>query len=141
MKNDTQKDFKSQVKKTTGEILDDGKRSWRKCKLQSLAISHAYSLLSEFGKYESKIAECGSYLKFKSCPKNHQKRLISAGFCRCRLCVMCQWRRSLVIYAQVIQLVHAHKNCFKSDIPLLLTLTVPNVSSERLVDSLNNMQK
>ena len=140
MKNDTRKDFKSQVKKATGEILEDGKRDWRKYKRQSLAISRAYRIFDELKRYAGRVEECGAYLKFKVCVSGHEKRLIQASFCRCRLCVMCQWRKSLAMYHQVITLVHAHKNRYKSDIPLLLTLTVPNVAGEELSSCLDDMQ-
>jgi len=140
MSNDTQNDFKSQVKKATGEILKDGKRDWRKYKRQSLAISRAYRIFDELKRYAGRVEECGFYLKFKVCVSGHERRLIQASFCRCRLCIMCQWRKSLVMYHQVITLVHAHKNRYKSDIPLLLTLTVPNVAGEDLSSCLDNMQ-
>jgi len=139
MKNYRRNEIQNQPK--TGEILSDGKRDWRKYKLQSLAISRAYAQFQEIEKYAHLIAECGNWLKFKTCPKGHELRLVGACFCRCRLCVTCQWRKSLAMYAQVIQLVHAHKKRYKSDIPLLLTLTVPNVKKVDLKKRLDLMQR
>jgi len=130
----------------TGEILSDirqsGKpRQWSNYKKQSLAIADAYSFFDELIKYANQIAECGSWLKFVACPQGHHKRLINASFCKCRLCVMCQWRKSLTMYHQVFTLIHAHREKYKSDIPLLLTLTIPNVSANDLNDSLTMMQR
>lgn len=130
----------------TGEILADvrqnGKaRQWANYKKQSLAIAYAYSFFDELKKYADKITECGSWLKFVACPKGHHKRLLNASFCKGRLCVMCQWRKSLAMFHQVFTLIHAHRAKYKSDIPLLLTLTIPNVSADNLKDSLDMMQE
>jgi len=116
------------------------KRPWREHKCRAISISEAYNLIDDLKKYASIIANCGSYLKFKSCPKGHYKRLAQASFCKARLCVMCQWRRSLVTYHQVFKLIHEHKKQYKSDIPILLTLTIPNVKGDKLGKCLNELQ-
>jgi len=139
MENDRQKEPIKQAQ--SGEILSDGKRDWQKYKLQSLAVSQAYKIFDELKKYAYQIADCGTWLKFIACPKGHEKRLIQASFCRCRLCVTCQWRKSLAMFHQVITLIHAHRERYKSDIPLLLTLTVPNIGEDELAECLNNMQQ
>jgi plasmid rolling circle replication initiator protein Rep len=130
----------------TGEILLDTsksgkKRDWKRYKEQSLAVSAAYFPLQELMKYGEKLFSCGSYLLFKACPHGHIKKLVEAYFCRARGCPMCQWRKSLVMFHQVLELIHAHKAKYKSDVPLLLTLTVPNVPSSELKSMLDNMQK
>lgn len=138
MQKNRQLEPKKQAK--TGEILSDGKRDWQKYKMQSIAIAGAYKILDDLKKYAYQIADCGAWLKFTACPKGHEKRLIQASFCRCRLCVTCQWRKSLAMFHQVITLIHAHRERYKSDIPLLLTLTVPNMGKDKLADELDNMQ-
>jgi len=130
----------------SGEILSDVRKSgkpkpWKSYKQQSLAVSDAYGFFQYLEKYAHTIADCGAYLRFKSCSQGHYKKLILAYFCKCRLCVMCQWRKSLVMYHQVFTLIHAHRAKFKLDVPLLLTLTVPNVSGDQLNQCLNEMQK
>ena len=130
----------------TGEILLDTsksgkKRDWKRYKEQSLAVSAAYFPLQELMKYGEKLFSCGSYLHFKACPHGHIKKLVEACFCRARGCPMCQWRKSLVMFHQVLELMHAHKAKYKSDIPLLLTLTIPNVSAKELKPALDKMQK
>ena len=116
------------------DLKQSGKeRPWCKNKLFSLAISKAYFLLSELRKYGEIVSLCGNGLKFASCATvEHGKKLIRADFCRARLCVMCQWRKSLVIRKQVLELVHWHREKYKTDIPLLLTLTVVNVRGDEL---------
>jgi len=138
MENIRQKETRNQAQ--TGEVLSDGKRNWRKYKLQSLGVSEAYRLIGH-EKTAKIIFECGSWLRFRVCPQGHHKRLISSTFCKKPLCVMCQWRKSLAIYHQVFTLIHEHRKKYKSDIPLLLTLTVPNVGEDQLAKCLDNLQQ
>lgn len=53
-------------------------------------------------------------------------KLKTAWFCRVRLCPMCQWRRSLKIYGQTIQIVRAAQQQRKGVEWIHLTLTVKN---------------
>jgi len=129
----------------TGELLSDerknGKqRQWDNYKLQSIGVSNAYKVMGH-DKAARLISECGSWLRFSCCPKGHHKKLLSASFCKKRLCVMCQWRKSLAIYHQVFTLIHAHREKYKSDIPLLLTLTIPNVGEGKIKDCLGDLQQ
>jgi len=133
----------SKQKKLLDDFSSTGKKKpWRKYKLQSLAISRAYGFFDGLLKYSEKIADCGFCLRFEVCTAVcHFKRLIAASFCKARLCVTCQWRKSLVIRKQLLALVHAHKKNFPRDIPLLLTLTIPNVKGKMLADALTLMSK
>ena len=135
-----------QFQVVTGEILSDigksGKeRKWKRYKEESLAVSSSFFSFDELEKIGQNISACGGYLKFLSCPSGHKKRLFKASFCHARLCPICQWRKSLVIFHQVLELVHGHIERYVSDIPLLLTLTVPNVRAEQLKGEIQNMQK
>lgn len=61
------------------------------------------------------------------------RKLQAAEFCRDRLCPMCQWRKSLVTFAQVSEImdwVDAHHA--GEFIPIFLTLTMKNVPSAEL---------
>ena len=117
------------------------KRPWRKRKNQSLATSASFSILpnKEYQKISHAIYSCGSYLKFESCPSGHVKKLQQANFCRKRDCVMCQWRRSLVTSYQLKKLGHAHLEKYKTDVPCLLTLTVPNCTASAFSTHLDLM--
>lgn len=144
--NDKNKHTKiNQAGKESNKLLDYAstgkKRAWVKYKRQSLAISKACGFFDELVKYAGQIFECGAWLRFASCSEKHYKRLLNATFCKCRLCVTCQWRKSLVIKKQLLDLIHAHKAQFSSDVPLLLTLTIPNVSGSQLTSSLDLITK
>lgn len=140
----TQVDPNSQQKIVSDRLEDlkpsGKKRSWNKNKGLSMIISQAYFLISELKRYGELIASCGSYLKFGACAVvAHGKKLIDANFCKARLCVMCQWRKSLVIRKQVLDLVHWHRERYSTDVPLLLTLTVVNAPGSELNKAIDQM--
>ena len=143
MKN-TNKHKKSQSESLFEPLVDlksTGKRrNWDKSKQMALAVSSAYSLFSDLEKYGEKIRDCGNYLLFKACLDIiHGKRLAGAYFCKSRLCVMCQGRKSSVIRKQVTDLTHEHLARYSSDVPLLLTLTVPNELGSNLGKTITQM--
>ena len=127
-------------------ILEDksstGKtRKWSTYKKQSLAVSDAYRKFEGAATFSKRMDECGGWLRFLACAKGHGLLLIAAIFCQCRLCPLCQWRRSLIIFHQVKQLACEHIKHYKSDVMLLLTLTVPNVKASNLKARITLMQK
>ena len=137
-----------------GRMLEDEsstgkKRPWRKQKMGSRAI--AASLYRCWKKHPRKNAalkkrsdwmqQCGNYLVFGDVvnPETGEvvRKLQAAQFCRDRLCPMCQWRKSLVTFAQVSEImdwvdVH-HAGEF---VPIFLTLTMKNVPNEGLGDAI-----
>lgn len=123
------------------DFKKNGKKgSWDRVKADSVAVSKAYSSLSGLEHYGEKIASCGNWLKMMECPeKDHGRMLKQASFCKARGCIMCQWRKSLVIRKQLIELVKDHRKEYLTDIPLLLTLTVLNEKGERVTPTIDQM--
>ena len=115
-------------------------RKWVQYKKHSLAISEAYQKFEGAATFSKRMEECGAWLRFLVCQFGHPMVLVAAYFCKCRLCPMCQWRRSLIMFHQVHDLVHEHVKHFKTDIPVLLTLTVPNVKENELSERITLMQ-
>lgn len=143
MKN-TNKTKKSQRENQSDSLIDlksTGKRrNWDKAKKMSLAVSTAYSQNVDLERYGKKIRDCGNYLKFKACTDiTHGKKLVDAYFCKCRQCVMCQGRKSNIIRKQVIDLTHEHLAKYSTDVPLLLTLTVPNEPGSNMIKVIDQM--
>ncbi len=116
-------------------------RKWSQYKKRSLSVANAYRTFEGAASFSKRMAECGAWLRFLACPFGHGMLLVAAMFCQCRLCPLCQWRRSLIMFHQVKELAHEHIQHFKSDIPLLLTLTVPNVPASELSERIGLMQK
>jgi plasmid rolling circle replication initiator protein Rep len=136
------------------EILKDidknGKeRPWRPNKLGSLSVADTYERLGKIDKaYLGKayrIRNCGTYLEYLQRKENkdlvrgkNSLRLKDANFCRERLCVMCGWRRSKKIYAQVSKVMNkALEN--KEYKFIFLTLTCKNVEGSEMSGNIDNM--
>lgn len=88
------------------------------------------------GRKARRVRDCSPLLGFVSDPDTGAKRLKTAWFCRVRLCPVCQWRRSLKMYGQAVQVIAAAD----ADQPhgwLMLTLTVKNVDGCDLDNELN----
>ena len=88
-------------------------------------------------KRADRMHRCSDYLVFGDVvnPETGEvvRKLQAAEFCRDRLCPMCQWRKSLVTFAQVSEImdwVDAHHA--GEFIPIFLTLTMKNVPSAEL---------
>ncbi len=105
-----------------GRMLEDKsstgkKRPWRKQKMGSRAI--AASLYRCWKKHPRKNAalkkrsdwmqQCANYLVFGDVvnPETGEvaRKLQAAQFCRDRLCPMCQWRKSLVTFHQLSEIM------------------------------------
>lgn len=84
-----------------------------------------------FGDRLVKMLDCGT-----SVTVNNSGTIISANFCRLRLCPMCQRRRSLRVASEFFRIMEYLDNYAW----LHLTLTVPNCDSGILSDLLDTMQ-
>tara|TARA_B100001996_G_scaffold201784_1_gene154476 strand:- start:5320 stop:6402 length:1083 start_codon:yes stop_codon:yes gene_type:complete len=143
MEKDSRIGGKSQdvARKTLTDKSSTGKkRKWSQYKKQSLSVADAYRTFEGAGTYSKRMDECGGWLRFLVCLAGHGMLLVAAIFCQCRLCPLYQWRRSLIMFHQVKALAHEHIKHFRSDIPLLLTLTVPNVPASELSERIGLMQ-
>jgi plasmid rolling circle replication initiator protein Rep len=114
----------------SGEVLKDGLTDWQKQKLKSIAVSKVFKTDSKVMLGRSiRMFECASVLKYVISDSG-ERRLISANFCKDRMCPMCQKRRSLVVFHQVKNVCSAIAKDFPTYKYILLTLTVPNVKIE-----------
>lgn len=124
----------------TDKIKSGKEKPWKKNKDLSSAVSKALLVTPELARYGEAMGSCGNSLTFAVCPSmEHGKSLVEAFFCKCRLCTMCQWRKSLAIQKQVLDLAHWHLEERKADVPLLLTLTVPNVPGSTINKTIDQM--
>lgn len=127
------------------EILEDGKNNWKEKKEDNLLISESYKRLAikynlkNFYNINYHMLHCASYLEFKLF-KDESKKLNLANFCRCRLCPMCNWRRSKKTFGQVSKVVNEIDKLNKYDY-IFLTLTIKNCIPEELENSINLISK
>ena len=113
----------------------DGKeRPWAEHRSSAELLSMVYTRIN--GRKARRVRDCSPLLGFVSDPDTGAKRLKTAWFCRVRLCPVCQWRRSLKMYGQAVQVIAAAD----ADQPhgwIMLTLTVKNVDGCDLDNELN----
>lgn len=130
------------------EILKDKsstgrERPWRTHKRTSRAV--AASLYRVYKKHPKKnawakrrsdrIQQCSNYIQFGDYVNTETgevtRRLTAAQFCRDRLCPMCAWRKSLVMYSQISKIMDwiAER---ERVVPIFLTLTVRNCTADDL---------
>nr|ABI98668.1 Rep protein [Paenibacillus popilliae] len=119
---------------STGKI-----KPWIGHKSATMLLSESFYRLGKLNKAES-VLYCGTRLKFACCPEGHYKRLKWASFCRVRLCPMCGWRRSLKVAHQVKRVAHTAMESANLRW-VFLTLTVRNVSGDKLSDEMDHLTK
>lgn len=119
-------------------------RVWETCKLGNEKLVSMYERARALGYFVLKknrlddLRACGTYLRFAEL-KGGGRKLAAASFCRMRLCPMCQWRRSLRLYAQVGTMLKALVSERPTVRYLFLTVTVRNVEVVGLGTALDVM--
>jgi len=129
---------------TTGEVLQDLKkngkeRPWKGKKMNSLTVLKSFQNLG-FEKKAERMEKCGAWLKFAECRNDNYKKLIHANFCKDRMCPMCNWRRSLKLQWQIMQILHKAVERKRMRF-VFVTLTVRNVPGSELEDAISKMLK
>lgn len=135
----------------TGEILSDkrpnGKeKPWKKHKMNSLKLYNLYkkalrvdnSIITE-SRLQS-LEQCGDNLLFSVNDKN-EKRLKGANFCRLRTCPMCNWRKSLKMFAQANKIANKIIEQNSSTRFLFITFTVKNCPADKLSQTIDMMNQ
>lgn len=117
-------------------------RNWDKRKSQTNALAKACSEIIGLERYGEIMCECGKNLEFEACTiLEHGKKLKRANFCHYRMCPMCQPRKASKVRQEIFELAHAHLERFPKDIPLLLTLTSPNITGENIGKGIDDDMK
>ncbi len=99
----------------------------------SLYLSDVYGFLGKDYRANT-VYSCGTVLDFGLSADG--AKLVSANFCKDKLCPTCNWRRSLKIFGQVSQVIDFLEPDFDF---LFLTLTVLNVRSSELEDAIDKL--
>jgi hypothetical protein len=119
-------------------------RPWEVRREQTLGVAEAYREIAgrsehngkEFARIGGLMQQCGTALEFACATdfetEDQQRRLVTANFCRGRLCPMCNWRRSQKIGAELEQVVQRYQEQNPKSAMVMLTLTERNVAAEDL---------
>lgn len=131
-----------EIEEGTGEILQEPQFALKKKANEKLApiikksINTEKQIMTERGFMS--FVECGDFLLFARKHDNKLK-LARANFCKSRICNMCNWRRSLKLFGQVSQVIEAIREKGIKVRYLFLTLTVKNCKSDKLTETINNL--
>ena len=115
-------------------------RPWRVYKQFSEFLSEAFTHL-EYQGLAIRVDKCADRLWFWECmeSKEHSKKLKSGYFCRHRLCVNCQWRKSMRQYHTSMELAREALRRRPTLKFVFLTLTMPNVALRNLSGAIDGL--
>ena len=116
-------------------------RPWAEHKSEAQLLALAYEAAGNAAR-AARVQECAHTLAYTQ--HAGKLALANAAFCRVRLCPVCQWRRSLKIYAQsraITQYLEQRASAAGRKPPsyVLLTLTIPNVPGECLRETIRDI--
>jgi plasmid rolling circle replication initiator protein Rep len=113
-------------------------RPWKPKKDDSLDIAGSFRRNGDLLRAK-RMQYCGSDLEF-AVYHDGTRKLKSAQFCKNRLCPMCAWRKSLLIYHQTLDLIGEIRKEYKSIRFLFLTLTIQNCNLFELSSCMDDLQ-
>lgn len=129
------------IQTQTQEILVDrtgsGRRiDWRGRKMANEYLAMAYDSIDAHT--ATRLRSCATNLVY-GVDDDGRKRLRAANFCRVRLCPICQWRKSLKLYGQMMRVMrYLEPEGYRY---IFLTLTIRNVKLDKLTAALNRLSK
>lgn len=125
------------------EILKDisitgNEKPWARHKVGNELLALAYHMLGNIKKVK-RLNDCATFLQFLR-GEGNKRTLKTANFCRIRLCPICQWRRSLKVFGEVMKIVENLEKK-KHYAYIMATFTVKNVQGEELSATIDSMMK
>lgn len=131
------------------QILTGEKFEEKKIRAETLADAYLYlwkhrqpGLAQLWEKRYTAVLNCATWLAFKT-DEQGKRRLAGMNSCRCRLCPMCTWRRSLKTYHNMRKITDYIATC--PDMPtykyVFLTLTVKSCAADQLGDLISELYK
>jgi plasmid rolling circle replication initiator protein Rep len=124
---------------------------WDKHKAEADAVAMLYAMLVGlvdspwFARLAERVVECSRWLEFALHPDRGtgevRFRLKSARFCRVHWCPICQWRRSLMWAAKLIEFLKRPEFKAQKGRWIMLTLTVSTVPIGELRSTIDLMNK
>lgn len=100
---------------------------------------------ADLKKRSDRMQRCCNYLVFgdvvNQVTGEVTRKLQAAEFCRDRLCPMCSWRKSLVTFSQLSDIMLRIDSTTDGLVPIFLTLTMRNCVSADLADRVTHLLK
>lgn len=124
--------MKKPVASTKNDDLFDAQR---KKSYHSRAVELMRPHLSDVGR--SRMSDCGDWLWMLETPDGERRKLEKGFFCGVRFCPACAWRYSMA-WGRVLCAVDRFL-CSQGKVPVMATLTVPNVQAPELRSTLDMM--
>lgn len=113
-------------------------RPWAEHRTTGDLLAMVYQMNQNEKKAE-RLRGCADLISF-AVDEEGRKRLNTAWFCRVRLCPICQWRRSLKVYGQAVEIMKV-VDAEKKHGWVMLNLTVKNVDGCDLKNELDLLNK
>lgn len=104
---------------------------WLRKRRHTLAVSEAFAALGQPAK-AARLRTCATSLRWARCPEDGTRRILTARFCRERLCPLCSWRRALRGQRLAAAVFHRAAAAHPRYRWILLTLTQRNVAAADL---------
>jgi hypothetical protein len=141
--------FESHADADTPQALLDAQfdqSSYRQRRQLADRVSDAlFALGDDFTGRARRMCECGKFLEFNcySIPDSAEilRVPVNGSYCRERLCPLCMWRHSRWLHVQLCTLMMAYLAAHPHHQGLLLTLTIKNVSAEKLRYAVDKLLK
>jgi len=109
-------------------------------KKDSLTVAECFEW-SNNSKIADRIFNCANFIHFLECAHDDFKKFSGYFSCGCRMCPFCQFRKSRKIADQVCKIAHYALKEKPTYQFLFLTLTIPNVKSSELSNTITHMLK
>ena len=120
------------------DVVKGKPQPWRPKKKKAVQLAKALHELG-YGKKANRVWWCSDELGFSIDPKTGKKKLQTATFCRERLCMMCNWRKSIKMFYQLSRVLDVAQEENPDMQLIFLTLTVKNCSGEELDATIDAM--
>jgi len=133
-KNDIERD------KQLNDTIKGKPQPWRDKKTKTMRLAKAFRAIGEHEyKRANRIWWCGAELGFADNSVTGGMTLKEAHFCRERLCVMCNWRKSIKTFYQVSRVYDVAQEENPNVQSIFLTLTVRNCVGSELKGTIDKM--
>lgn len=122
------------------ERLTDEKFSWRAKKRGTLALADTYRA-GKLDSYAERATTCATWLEYLATGDGSKKQLHHFNACKLRLCPLCSARKARIMANRLAKIIERTQRNHPGTQLLFLTLTVENVTGDKLREALDLLTK